>query len=602
MDVSRRDAARLLAATAMATSALPSFAAAGDVRKAVDLSPSTWPAGDYERYLKAQAFDRTAAGSAIGRNGAVTVSYNGLAARAGLEALKRGGNAIDAALTTALMQVALTAGAPVSFFGIMSLVYYDANSGRVHTMNAEWNTVLNERDPMGIPGGIDFSSEDALRGSVTSGRTALVGGFMKGVEAASRRFGKLSFASLFGPAIHVADAGMPVSKFLAREFQFRKADLARLPETRRNLLKPDGSAYVAGELFRQPALAETLRRVAADGADYMYRGPWGQKLVKSVQAEGGKMTLEDLKRYDVIWGDPLVAPLANGWSVQTTAWPNSGGIALIEGQNLAQASGLVDMPHWTADPEALRIALTICNQSELSEMSPADVAKVFPGLDMSPAARVTPAHAKEMWARIQAGQGLRKWVMKGPRHSDDVVAVDAEGNIAAITHSINAVTWGKTAINIDGVSIGDPGSFSQAVIAATGPGKRLPAITETGILFRGGQPAIGFASMGSGLHYRTFQCLQNVTIHGMSVEQAINTADFFVPGVDPKTGDLTIHVPLGRFDRGVLDGTGIAWAEKSLSEARMGGEGKWVAISRNAELGFLHAASHNRSNSDAVAF
>ena len=93
-----------------------------------DLSPENW-AEDYDRFMAAQLVERTAADVATGERGAVTVAYNGLAARAGLEALKQGGGAIDAALTAALAQVALTAGAPISYFGIMSLVYYDAGSG-----------------------------------------------------------------------------------------------------------------------------------------------------------------------------------------------------------------------------------------------------------------------------------------------------------------------------------------------------------------------------------------------------------------------------------------------------------------------------------------
>jgi gamma-glutamyltranspeptidase/glutathione hydrolase len=98
-----------------------------------DLSPAIWQA-DYDQFMAAQLVERASAGVATGSSGAVTVAYNGLAARAGLEALKQGGNAIDAAMTTVLAQVALTGGAPISYFGIMSLVYYDAATGDVHTM------------------------------------------------------------------------------------------------------------------------------------------------------------------------------------------------------------------------------------------------------------------------------------------------------------------------------------------------------------------------------------------------------------------------------------------------------------------------------------
>src|SRR5262245_53546342 len=94
-----------------------------------DISPATWPKGEYERFVAAQNVDHTQAGVATGTNGAVTVAYNGIAARAGLEALKQGGSAVDAAMTAAVTQVTATAGAPISYFGILSLVYYDAKTG-----------------------------------------------------------------------------------------------------------------------------------------------------------------------------------------------------------------------------------------------------------------------------------------------------------------------------------------------------------------------------------------------------------------------------------------------------------------------------------------
>ena len=183
-----------------------------------------------------------------------------------------------------------------------------------------------------------------------------------------------------------------------------------------------------------------------------------------------------------------------------------------------------------------------------------------------------------------------------------MVAIDQAGNIAAITHSINCVDWGKTAIVVDGITIGDPASFQQAQIARIKPGGRLPAPTETGILFKDGKPVLGFASMGSGLHQRTFQALLNVTRFGMTVDQAINSPDFFLPATDLKTGTLTVNVPKGRFAGSVLDSMGYAYEEFDSGRVRFGGEGIWVAISRDPKTGELRAASHNRNNSAAVAW
>lgn len=568
----------------------------------VSLKSSSWEAGERERYLAEQTQVRSSAGTASGEHGAVTVAYSAYAARAGLEALKQGGSAVDAALTTALTQVALKAGAPISYFGIMSLVHLDAATGRISTMNAEWNTIQGETDPLGIPGTVSFGSEEAVSGSEASGRTALVGGFLKGVEAAHRRFGRLPFSALFDPAIEVAERGAPIDGSMAWCYRLRSADLARLPETRAALLKPDGTGYAEGETLLQPRLAETLRRIAEEGAGYVYGGPWGRRLVDAVRAEGGHMTLEDLRAYDVIWDDPLVADIGGGWSIATSPWPNAGGVALIEAQNLARVAGLDAGPHWTESPESLRTALDISSLVALSYL-PSEVAEsVFPGLDLSPQARVTKAHAELLWERIKDGSPLANWKRTAPMHSDDVVAVDADGNIAAITHSINCVIWGKTAINVDGISIGDSGSFQQAQIAAVPAGSRLPAPTETGIVLKDGAPVMGFASMGAGLHQRTFQGLLDYTAFGKTVEECVNTPDFYMPATDPTTAESTVVVPAGRFDERLLEATGLAWREVDGEDARLAGEGLWVAVERDPATGRVSAASHNRNNSAAVAY
>ncbi len=581
-------------------SALSVVSAGAQAPVVTDISPSVWPKGEYERFIAAQNVDRTTASVATGRNGAVTVAYNGIAARAGLEALARGGNAIDAAMTAAVTQVAVTAGAPISYFGIMSLVYYDAASGKVYTMNAEWNTVRGETNAATIPGSINMASPEGLRGTAVSGRTALVGGFMKGVGAAHARFGKLPFARIFDSAIHIADRGMPVTRHLAGKFEFRREDLARLPATRSVFLKPDGSTYRAGDTFKQPALAATLRAVAAQGTDYIYKGAWAKSLVAAVQADGGAMTLDDLAGYDVTWDDPLVADFG-AYRIYTNSPPNDGGVNLIEAQRLAVAAGLGTGPHWTKSGAALKKALTVSQVNALGYLPQALKAQIYPGLDFSPASRTSPAFAQDLWKRIEAGASPLRWKAPEGHHSDDVVVIDKDGNIAAITQSINCVDWGRTAINIDGISIGDPGSFQQAAIARVPPGSRLPAPTETGILFKDGAPVLGFASMGSGLHQRTFQALANIMHFGMTVDAAINTADFLLPETDLKTGQLTFRVPKGRFPQSVLDDVGYQYREVDPSDVRFGGEGLWVAISRDPKTGMLRAASHNRNNSAAVA-
>ncbi len=567
----------------------------------IDLTSVNWPDGEYEQFLDAQNAVRSRAGAATGDRGAVTVAYGAPAARAGLEALKQGGSAADAAMTTALSQVALTAGSAVSYFGIMSLVYYEASSGEVHTMNAEWNTVAEESDPLSIPGGVALDgSLDSARGTSVSGRGALVGGFLKGVEAGHRRFGRLRFASLFGPAIELAERGVPVSPGLDLAYRLRENDLRRLAETRDTLLKSDGSRYARGETLQQPKLARTLRRIATEGTDYLYHGPLGERIVEAVRADGGRMTMQDLRDYEVQWQRALVADIGDELTLATAPWPNAGGVAMIEAQNLAIEAGLTAGPHWTESGDALRRALDITQLMLVDHLPTEAVTALFPDLDFSPENRVTREHAARLWKRIENGSPLQ-WNPLPQRHSDDVVAVDEEGNIAAITHSINCVLWGKPATVVDGITVGDPGAHQQHQIGAVEAGGRLPAPTETGIVFRSGEPVLGFASMGSGLHQKTFQCLLNHLRHGMTVEEAVNKPDFFLPVFDPATEAATASFREGEYDHTVLEATGLAWTEVSSEESRFGGEGYWVAIARDPETGQVEAVSHNRNNSAALA-
>ena len=252
----------------------------------VKLSDDVWPKDELEKYWQLQSTYNRPNPAVEGSKGMVAVTSEALAARVGLEALRQGGSAADAALATALAQIALTAGSLISYAGILTMVYYDAESKKVYSLNAGYNTVLEEKEPLTIPG-IGKSN----------GRSVLVPGFFAGVQAAHDRFGKLPFASLFGEAIFLADKGFNLDGSLGRRIDSQKSVLTRLPETKRVFTKETGELYKAGDLFKQPQLAETLRKVAALGADYIYQGEWAKKFVAAVQSEGGRMTLADLKAY-----------------------------------------------------------------------------------------------------------------------------------------------------------------------------------------------------------------------------------------------------------------------------------------------------------------
>ncbi|MBW2370852.1 MAG: gamma-glutamyltransferase, partial [Deltaproteobacteria bacterium] len=483
---------------------------------------------------------------AVASRGMLTGTTGAYAQEAGLEILKAGGTAADAAMATSLAQIGLAAGSWVSYAGILTLVYYDAESGKVYNMNAAYNTVKNETEPQTIPQP-DWSK--GLMGVETepNGRTVLVPGFMKGVEAANRRFGKLPLKKVFEPTIRLVEEGFEWNAGLAAQFKFREKVLTRDPETRAVFTKADGSFYQPGDTFKQPALAETLKKIAEQGTDYMYKGAWAEKLVKKVQALGGKLTLADMAAYDVIWGEPDHGTY-HGYDVYVHGQPAFGGVNTIEALNLAEAAGLSGMGHYAESPEAL-FRLPQVFKVAASTMFGADAVANALEMDFSPQTRLTKTHAAKLWKVMDSGSfpGVIVSKKQMPAHSDAVVAVDQWGNVASVVHSINTVSWGTTGLVIDGISIPDSAMIQVPVVAATPPGERLPDPTNPGLVMKDGKPFMGFSAIGAGLHNRTIACLINVLDFGMTPQEAVNApafGSFKMEVVDgaPALGALTVGV------------------------------------------------------------
>ena len=409
---------------------------------------------------------------------------------AGIEVLKQGGSAADAAIATALTQIVEAAGSYVSFAGILSMTYYDASTGKILYLNAGYNTPLEEKDPLSIPKLDETTSKGAA-----SGRTALVPGFMAGIQAAHERFGKLPLPQLFKPAIDLAEGGFAVDPLLAYFIEFRKDVLGRLPETKRLFTKPDGKFYTQGDTFRQPELAVTLRHAADEGTAYMTTGEWGQRFVAAVGREGGRITARDLASYRVIWQDPLETTYRD-LHVFAPGLSATGGVDTIEALNLVELAGLGRRGVPSRTPESLFWLIQITdNQNQL--FHPELAARRFPDKNFSAQTRVTKEHAHWLWARMQEGRW--PYAVKSTQasrragHSSGVVAVDRWGNVAAVTHSCNAVIWGNTGIFVGGISVPDSASFQQEAIKQVGPGNRLPDPMTPLIITRDSKPILATA-------------------------------------------------------------------------------------------------------------
>ncbi len=505
-----------------------------------------------------------------GKNGVVVGTTGSLAVHAGLETLKKGGSAADAAMATALAQVVECGGSYVSHAGILALVYYEAATGKVHYLNACYNTPQEEKAPLSIPAGNN-----------PSGRTALVPGFMAGVQAVQDRFGKLPRKDVFAPAVAMAEQGFEVGPFLGAFLQQRQAVLSRLPETKRVFTKADGSFYVAGEHFCQPELARTLRHVADQGAAFMYSGQWAEQFVAAVQKEGGKITMTDMKAYKVLWEEPLTKEY-RGHQVCVPGFSSRGGVTMIEALHLLERADLPKRGHYAVSAESLFWLVQIGDCQVLDFLSDETLTN-FAGLDLTLRSRVKKETAAGIWQRMQEGKWhfaakIRKPGDMPPNHSDGVVVVNRWGNMAAVTHSINTVLWGDTGLFVAGVSIPDSARFQQEAIKRAGPGNRLADPMCPLIVLKAGTPVFGSSAIGGGLHQRTLQVLSSVLDFDMDPQAAVEQPAFLLPefSVVPPAA----QVEQGQFDRKLLDtlrSLGQQVKELSANEAAAY-RGYWVGV------------------------
>lgn len=576
--------------------------------RSVDLSPAAWPAEEREAYEAMMQRMPAPSPPAVGTRGAVASTYNAPAVRAGLEALTQGGSAMDAALATAITQVTLAAGSWVSYAGILTLVYYDAESGSVVGLNAGYDTVREERDPRSIP---HANAEALIPGGdawagTPSGRSALVPGFMAGVEAAHQRFGRLPFAALFGPAIHYAQEGFRVSPYLADFIAHRRDVLTRLDAARSIFTDSKGQLARAGDRLRQPRLAETLRRVAAEGAAYMYTGPWARRLVAAVAAEGGHMSLEDLAGYQARWTQPARGRFRD-FELAAVGQPSTGGVHAIEALQVYEASGRGAGGAPSASGDSLFALAQILKLNALDHVPPAVARRAAPELDLSLASRLRPETSRALWRLIEAGRlpmsDHRPGAPTGvPKHSDAVVAVDRFGNVAALVHTMNSVMWGKTGIFVDGVSINDSASFQQDLIARIGPGQRLPDPTNPLIVLRDGKPLLAASAMGSALHQKMVQCLIHVLDAGMGPKEAVDAPYLMLPRLGAG-GSLVQRAIRGEFPPSVTArARALGMPLELLDDNSRFAQGLWVAIGIDPATGRLLAAAPDVTNGRAIAY
>ena len=495
-----------------------------------DISPEKWPATERERAEKQEAagWTPTAARSISSKNGVVSAISSPIAVQAGVETLETRGQRRRRGGHGGLTEITTQLGSVVSFAGIMSLVYYDAKTGKVHSLDAGYNSYRNETEPEDDPGRRPWPAECGRPGSAGQGcpgprptppRVKDAKHWCQVSWPASRRciprFGRLPFADLFEPAIWYAERGVIVNPPLAGCFTIRREFLARTPEGRQFLHQAGNTLPQLGDRFLQPELAKTLRAVSTHGSSYMYTGAWGQDFVKTIQREGGKATIADMKQYRVVWSEPLSTTFA-AHRVFTAGPPGNAAYNILPALNLAEEMKLEKRAPFWKDPAALRdlqrISDVIDNAPELDPKVAAFLRGQ--GIDISPAAQLGKAYAQAvvpLLDRLEAESRQR------PAHSNAVVVIDKEGNITAMTHTINSVIWGDTGIVVGGIPIPDSAGFQQARLATIKPGERLPDEMVQTIVLTGDKPILATAAIGSSGILETVKVVLGVAGQGLDL-------------------------------------------------------------------------------------
>jgi gamma-glutamyltranspeptidase/glutathione hydrolase len=298
----------------------------------------------------------------------IVVAKHPAAARAGIEVLWRGGNAIDAAVTTALA-LGVVEPAMSGLGGGGYIVYYQARTGKVFVVNYAMRAPLSAQpDFYELDQGKTvnlFAWRKVKNDANIMGATSVaVPGTVAGLSLALKEFGSgaVSWADALGPAIKLAEEGFPFDWYTLLKFANDFKLLSRYPDTAQVFLPDGGLPLVEGKPgwkpFRQTALAETLRRLASDGPDYFYKGEMARGLANYIQGQGGLLSEEDLAKYTATIDEPL----SFNYGPYRLFTPNgpTGGPTLAEHLQILEAlqpgGDLNDPEVWHRRIEAARLA------------------------------------------------------------------------------------------------------------------------------------------------------------------------------------------------------------------------------------------------------
>lgn len=450
----------------------------------------------------------------------IVASSSPLAAQAGTQILEAGGNAVDAAIAANAV-IALTEPSGDGIGGDLFAIIYDARTGTLHGLNAAgWApkalsaALLRKQGHTSMPRGI---------------HTVTVPGAVAGWDAMRSRFGTLPFRTLLAPAIHYAEQGFPVTQQVAAMWGRAVNRLGANAYTKEAFL-PGGRAPAEGEVFRNPDLGQTFRRIAGQGRDGFYTGPVAEAIVRLSKEEGGLMTLDDLRELQADWVTPI-STTYRGWTVYELPAPTQGIAALmmlnlmeqyplaewgfhsprtmhamIEAKKLAYA----DMLRYTADPRFAR-------QPVAAMLAKAGATARARAIDPSRAAcQATPATYQSV-AGLQGSETIY------------LTVVDKDGNMVSLIQSIYSEFGSALTAPGTGVLLHNRGALFSLDTTSVNmlEGRKRPLHTIIPAFMEKEGTRIAFGIMGGWNQSQAHaQFVSNVADFGMNIQEALEAGRF----------------------------------------------------------------------------
>ena len=371
----------------------------------------------------------------------MVVSESEQAAGAGLEILKRGGNAVDAAVATALA-VGVTNPASCGIGGGGFMLIYIAKDRAFYALDYRETAPLKAHPDMFMQNGKP-NPELAQNGVLA----VAVPGEIAGIDAALRRFGTMKFQQAAAPAIKLADGGFAASPHLAGEIAMMSVKLKDDPGLRETFLKPDGSAPKAGDTIVEKKLAATLTSLGDDPVASFYHGSVAAAIAEFMTAHGGLIGTVDLANYRPIWRNPIRRHY-EGYDVYTMPPPSSGGVVL-------EMLGVLESGHLAGlgvdSPPYLARLIEVMRQGFIDRTHYADPS--FVGLDVP--RMLSDSHILELRERALHRKSPPESAPAHDHGTSNLLVADKDGNVVALTTTINTVFGAKLSVPALGLLLND---------------------------------------------------------------------------------------------------------------------------------------------------